>query len=121
MGCTVPQYFFSTGTITVGTLEKKDRYRSAGSFTCQFLAVLGTFAKSFIIEKKSAQLHLPQQSFKRFVFKIQYCHLFKRGNSKILFHRKRYFESKEEWSFRGRRPFPIGFVFEIQFRVKVFQ
>ena len=45
----VPWYFFSTGI--VGTLEKKYRYRKAG-----------TFAKSFVIKNnkkvKSAQLHL---------------------------------------------------------------
>ena len=115
----MPRYFFSTGT--VGTLEKKYWYRSAGTFFLNFQAVLSTFAKSFIIKKKSAQLHLPQQSFGRFVFEIQYCHPVKRGNKKILFHRKRYLEAKEEWSFRVRRPFPNGFVFEMQFRVKVFQ
>ena len=112
----VPRYFFRTGT--VATLEKKYSYRSAGTFTSQFLGGTRYFCKIFYnIKEKSAQLHLPQQSFKKFVFKILYCHPFKRGNSKILFHRKRYFEAETEWSFRVRRPLPNGFVFEMQFRV----
>ena len=83
--------------------------------------ILGHFAKSFIIKKKSAQLHVPQQLCYRFVFKIQYCHPFKRSNRKILFHRKRYYEAEKEWSFRVTRPFQNDFVFEMQFKEKVSQ
>ena len=36
----------------------------------------------------------------------------------VLFHRKRYCEAEEKRSFR--QPFPNGFVFERQFRVKTF-
>ena len=72
----VPRYFFSTGT--VGTLEKKYRYRSAGTFVSQFLGGTWYFCKIFcnniviIKNVKSAQLHrytvhIPQQSFERFV------------------------------------------------------
>ena len=120
--CCIGGQYRGTFLVPVSSV-KKYRYRSAGTFTSQFLggSLLGTFAKSFIIKKKSAQLHLPQQSFKRFVFIIRYCHPFKCGNRKIVFHRKRYFEAEEEWSFRVRRPFLNGFVFKMQFRVKVFQ
>ena len=63
MGNTAVLYrgtFFSTGT--VGTLEKKNRYRSAGTFVSQFLGGTRYFCKIFcnkkimIIKKvKSAQ------------------------------------------------------------------
>ena len=78
---TVPRYFFSTGT--VGTSKKvlvpQCRYFHfsifrpfAKSFT---IINASNFAKSSIIKKimkkvRSAQLHLLQQSFERFVFKI---------------------------------------------------
>ena len=57
----VPRYFFSTGT--VDTLEKKYRYRSAGTFVSQFLGGTRYFCKIFCNKTnnnkmKSAQLHL---------------------------------------------------------------
>ena len=122
---TVPQYFFSTDT--VGTLEKKYRYCSASTFIFIFLGSTRYFFKIFcnnINHKKGevctiAPVHLLQQSFDRFDFKIQYCHPVKRDNKRILFHRKRYFEAEEKWSFR--RPFSNAFVFKRQFKVKAFQ
>ena len=44
-GTKVPRYFFSTGT--VGTMEKKYRYRSAGTFISQFLGGTRYFCKIF--------------------------------------------------------------------------
>ena len=46
----VPRYFFSTGT--VGTLEIKYRYRSAGTFNSQFLGGTRYFGKMFYNKKK---------------------------------------------------------------------
>ena len=83
------KYFF--GTSTVGTLEKSTGTAVAVLSFFNFYAVLGPFAKSFVIKKKSAQLHLPQQSLERFVFKIQYRHPVKRGNRTILFQQKKMF------------------------------
>ena len=47
----VTRYYFSTGT--VGTLEKKYRYRSVGTFISQFLGGTLYFCKIFCNQKKS--------------------------------------------------------------------
>ena len=46
----VPRYFFSTGA--VGTLERKYRYRSAGTFISQFLDGTRYFCKIFYNKKE---------------------------------------------------------------------
>ena len=97
----VPRYFFSTGTAI--TLEKEYRYRSAGTFVSQFLGGTRYFCKIFcnkkiIIKKRKvctiAPVHLPQQSFERFVFRIQCCQPVKCGNRKILFPGKDFLKQK---------------------------
>ena len=76
-----------------------------------------------MIKEKSLQPHLAQRSFERFVFKILYNTAIPSSAAieRFFSTEKRYFEAEEQWAFRVRRLFPNGFVFEMQFRVKVFQ
>ena len=116
------RYFFSTGTL--GTLEKSTGTAVPAVLFFNILAVLGTFAKSSVIKNNNkkgevctiAPVHLPQQSFERFVFKIQCCQPIKRGNRKVLLPEKDILKQKRS----GLSDDHFQMLLR-QFRIKLFQ